>query len=482
MPTTLGTSTNPLKDISPMGLAMAIMQDEFASQGARTVYRVGYNWWVWTSNLWTVTADNEVEDRVWKWLSGAFKFAATPDGTAGAAPLKYDSTLISTVMRCLEAVTRVSNRTPIPCWMGSDRQVDPNYVIAFRNCLVDIKASVAAGQVVTIERGREWFDMVTVPCDYDPAAVCPTFSRCVSEWGGGDAAWALLLQREMGYTQMATRTYAKWFMHYGMARGGKGTIEAVRRRLIGESGYMGLRMSSLSKNFGLHRLSSARLVAISEVTGLEKDAGNQAGGLIKNILGRDPIDLDKKHQDPMENVVVNAAVVMLGNELPTLPNSGGGLSSKMVPLDFQHSWVGREDFELGEKLGAEVQGIGRWVVEGAISLVAEGDSRKKFPLTEGAREALEKFVQLANPADGFLAWAFEKRDGGFVSSELVWGRYMEFTAQMRVKPVARTQFNNWLEVNNSWRVYKHRLPQGGLTGFKGLSYREQTGWLEGSGV
>lgn len=245
---------------------------------------------------------------------------------------------------------------------------------------------------------------------------------------------------------------------------------------MGENHYFGVQMKTLASEFGLYPLAWKRVMVVSEVNKLEEKFTDQAGSLVKNVVGMDPIPLNRKFVDESQNVVSRAMVVMLGNLLPNLPNTGNGLSSKMVPVPFTVSFLGRENYGLSEQLAMELPQIGMRMARAAVELVREKDGKKKFPMTKDAEEMMEKYKVMANPADSFLQWGFRKLSDGFVASQPVYGRYEEFCQKFRLRPVNRNEFNIWLEAENSWGVRKKRQAKGGSNGFVGLTFKPTAGY------
>jgi len=474
----LGTSASPLEDISYMGIAKAVLEDQYKTpNGACGFYLHNTDFWTYTVDKWEVTKREVVEDLVWHWLSDAYHYEIGAQGIKTIKKMRVSKNVVLEVVRAIEAQRRLLE-PKLPLFISGSEGRNPSLCIGFKDMLLDVEASAKSGQMVFKKRAENFMDSVTLPVNLDLNAECPVWLNCLKEWGGGDPAWATLLQRSMAYRFLSFRGFAKWFMYYGAVRGGKGTIETVMRELMGPHAYVGVRMSSLGKQFGLHKLVRARTFVVSEITELDKLMGEESSGLIKNLVGRDPIDLDRKHTEGLENVVSDACVVLVGNELPQLPNKGRGLSSKMVPINFDSSFEGKEDFFLADKLRGELAGIAAWIAKGAVELIAEPDSKKKFPLTEGGLFAMEKYHMLNNPADTFLNWAFVKNKDRFVSSELVWGLYEQFMEQMKWQKMSRIKFNGWLESTNSWGVRKYREAGGGKNGFKGLALKEKVGFTE----
>lgn len=250
---------------------------------------------------------------------------------------------IENVVRAIMAQVKITHTT-VPCWLGPEKRLNPERVVTFENVLIDPKTKEV------IDRDEEWFDPVTIPCNYDPDATCPRWEQCIDEWSDGCSVWKELLQRWMGYCLMPHRKYARWLLMYGKVRAGKGTISHIIEALIGTGNYMGTSLDDLAGDFGLDGLEKSRVLCISEVSELDSRQGEKATRVLKNIVGRDPIAINIKFQRQMRNVLINSAPMVQANEIPKLPNKGRGLSSKMLVLPFDVTFEGREDFDLMEVL------------------------------------------------------------------------------------------------------------------------------------
>lgn len=454
-------------DANPVTLARVILGKRFRTEkGLPGLYERNGDWFRWQGGLWTVCPSKEIEDAVYLDLSTVRLRTVNKAGDEVTKPLTLNKALLDSVMRGLEALSRMQG-VKFPQWLDGTSGWNADYSIAFQDVVVDVKASAAKGTPVTRARTDSWLDPCVIPCKFDPDAISDVLVKCLHQWSGGEVDWETTWLRSQAYTCWTARE-ARLFMNYGQPRAGKGITEKIRMKLVGNYSYMGVRMSTLAKDFGKHKLSVARVLAISEVVEQQKWASEEASGLLKNILGCDPIDLNRKYKDAAENVVSHAAIVMLGNQMPNLSNQGGGLSSKIVPLNFDHSYVGKEDWGLEDALDGQLQGIAGMVYRAGVELVSEKDPTKKFPLVEGAKLAMEKFHSLNNPANGFLEWGYEPCKGNVVHSDIVWGDYKRFCEKIQTRPGQRNLFNAWLESQNSWGVMRYREPNGGKCGFRGL--------------
>ncbi len=466
----------------PMILAKAILAHNFKTErGMPSIYLKDGDWYQYRENRWQITDRVRLEDDVCLALASIWVETKDPDTNKKVRkPLRTSKLLLATVFRCIEALCRVRGDVSMPSWLKPVEGWNDDFTIAFEDVVVDVKASALQGKLVTRERTDLWFDPCVLPCKLVVGAKSPTLEKCLREWSSGEEKWKETWLRGIAYTLMAHRE-ARLFLNYGVPRSGKGVTEDIRRMLMGKDVCANLQMSTLAKNFGKHKLSSARALIIPEVSELDKRGAEEASAVLKQILGKDPFDIDRKYQDPAQNVVSGAAIVMLGNQMPNLSNAGGGLSSKIVPLYFEKSFVGQENWDLGDTLRGEVEGIAYMVLEAAIRMVAEKDATKKFPLPVGSQVAMEKFLALNNPADGFLEWGYIREQKGMVSPEVVYGDYLTFCEKLPMKPLGRYHFYRWIETQNSWGVFKSRNTKTGFQVYRGLKRKDQVGF-EKAGV
>ena len=163
---------------------------------------------------------------------------------------------------------------------------------------------------------------------------------------------------------------------------------------------------------------------------------------------------------------------LIGNKVPNLPNAGRGLSSKMVPMTFNVSFEGAEDYDLMDQVRAELGGIASALGLAAARLVGDNG---KFPLTESGKMVMEKYLRVGSPADWFLEWGFEKSNTSHVPTAAVYETFKQFCQTFNLEAMTRHEFTGWLEANNSWKVTYARKNQGGPMGFKGLAMKIDRG-------
>ena len=84
--------------------------------------------------------------------------------------------------------------------------------------------------------------------------------------------------------------------------------------------------------------------------------------------------------------------------MPSFVDPSGALSARLLVLNYNKSFVGREDRGLVEKLLAELPGINRWALEGLRRLRANG----RFTETEAGRDLANEFRRNNSDAFSFM--------------------------------------------------------------------------------
>lgn len=504
----LGTQEEPLDSNEPMPIAHAIMRARFRTpRHANGLWNYRGTFWQWIGTQWTRRNTHHVEDTCWKWMATAwYRDRVTQDGEVIVKPLAPRRSSVGDVVRALEVLARFDDEKQAPCWLMPGQQPRADMLIPFQDVLVDVDETarrwkclaspgVAAAKTPHTfevhERTELWFDTVTLPCKWDPEAKCPRWKRCLDEWSQGDEVWQVLLQRWFGYCLMGHQRYAKWLLMYGAPRAGKGTISDILKALLGTAGYMGTNLDELAGDFGLDGLEMARVIDIREANRLDGQAGARAARVIKNVVGYDPVSINAKHVRQVRNFVIAAVPMMQSNEIPRLPDEGGGLSVKMLVLPFERKWTDNPQVDLFEQLTGrrrdgshaleyegELAGIAAWAVKGAVQLECEEVESKRFPVSSQGRQAMLDYHMENNPFDPFLGARFmqvEAKDG-FVSGDVVWDQWCDWRERHGVKLwVPRNQLLRKLCQTSSWsiRQVRKRTPAGNRRGLSGVRMQRE---------
>ena len=463
----IGTQDRPHTSAEPMQLARDIIHSRFLTEeGTRTLFEHRGTFWHWEGR-WRPKSRGWLHDVVCLALENSFVSQVRPAGPV-IARLTERSYNPKTVCERIETLTRVDEERAAPFWLRLGGEATGcEYIVTFRDKIVDVDNDTFE------DVGPGWFDTVALNARYDPEAQCPLWLQSLQEWSGGDANWIRLLRLMFGYAIMPIRDYQKWFLFYGVPRSGKGTVLHTLRNLMGPTAVLSKGLSDLVSPFGLDGLESARVLVVNEVHHLDKGDGAKASAIVKQLVGQDPISVNIKYVRALRNVQSRALPILQSNEIPTLEDRAGGLSSKMVLMPFSVSFLDRENVTLSRDLRAELPGIAQWALRGAQEVIQDPPrGTRRFPMLQAAQDAVDDYLLAVNPYNRFLEECFDQDVRGWVSFDIVWQRWVTWCrSEVTGTGITRFTFTRKLLEGTNWRLTRSRRDHGRIRGFSGMRLR-----------
>ncbi|SLH96837.1 phage/plasmid primase, P4 family, C-terminal domain [Mycobacteroides abscessus subsp. abscessus] len=189
-----------------------------------------------------------------------------------------------------------------------------------------------------------------------------------------------------------SRTPTKALSLAGPPRSGKGTFARLLEAMVPET---------LKCSVGLLRLSDDSHASASlygkklNVIGEAEQVYVADTSTFNKAFGEDPIDANPKYQ-AMFSFRNTALWVMMQNDLPQIADSSGAFVSRLTPVQFGESYVGREDRGLGKRLLSELPGV----LNELISALRARDARGGAFL-EGHPSVVAHFSEETNPLMSF---------------------------------------------------------------------------------
>lgn len=423
---------------------------------------------VWEGGKWRNVEWDELKRRVWLALEDAkvVKWEKNEETgeweQAGSTRLRPNSHMVEEVCKAIAAVADVPSGAVMPFWANGVAPFDARWGVAFEDVVVDLKSGTE------VERTEAWFGTVVVPVRWAEAkqAKCETWEKCLREWSGGEVGWGEVVERMLALWLMAWREYARWFLMVGKARGGKGTTCRVGRKLMGGVGMFPTSMEELGGQFGKDGIQAAQVALVNEVTDLERGPGEEVARTVKEAVGRDMTSVPRKYRGAWKGRL-EALMVLVGNKPPRMADESQGLSGKMVAISYRHSFLGREDFGLDERLDEELAGIARRVVEAGMRMAAEKDPRKVLAMAESGEEVTEGFTRKNNLVLRFIRDRFVENPGAFVSGDELRRQFEGWCRKHEVKmPCARRDVPSVVMEECPWPTKRGRF--GGSDGHRGV--------------
>lgn len=460
----IGSPRNPIELNEPMKIARAMQRSILQSGAYPSMYKHRGELIALEGGEWRYRDDDWLEGVIWEWMED--RVAWTDTQRKDFTRLKPSDSKVRAVRNCL--IKRLVPETPwsLPHLFGAHNIPSIDHCITLQDVVVNISLSAKTGKWELFPRTPEWVETCVIPYTWEDIVNAPTPSRweqALTEWGN-DPVWSELLERAMAYSLMATRKYGKWFLLYGKIRGGKGTIQRVLTHLVGRTHMFTPSLDDMADTFALDGIQRARVMFVSEVSRLDYSTGAKAARVLKQIVGEDTLRVRTLYKSP--TFIVSTCVCFLSsNEIPVLPNKGEGLSSKMVLIPFDRSFLGKEEYGLDKRLIGESPGIMRRLLEAAIRLEREPDPALKWTMPTIASRDVRIYELTNNAAQGFLESRFITDTNGFVETAILWSEFLKWKNENHVNlRIPKTQLTTWLrdECGRNWHLTPGRRNTGGV--------------------
>ncbi|MHC4403276.1 MAG: DUF5906 domain-containing protein [Planctomycetota bacterium] len=247
---------------------------------------------------------------------------------------------------------RVLTTAQAPFWLESENDWDPDDLLVFHNCILNVRHYIENRGEYTIPRTPKLFYEHQIQFDFDPRPSEPVEWFKFLDSLERPSDWREFLQQIMGYCLWLKYDLQKFFVFVGPRRSGKGTIANLLTNLLGgESAVCSPDLEHFATDFGLEQAIGKRLAIVPEIRLPDKHQ-TQIVARLKAITGGDLVTVNRKHIRALP-LRLKMKIVMATNNFVALPDNSGALQSRMLPLKLTKSFFGKEDLKLAEKLRAE---------------------------------------------------------------------------------------------------------------------------------
>jgi len=227
--------------------------------------------------------------------------------------------------------------------------------------------------------------------DFDAAARCPLWMKCLDDWL--HPSFHATLQEFMGYMLTSSTAYEVLLVMIGATRSGKGTITHIMQKLAGPDLFVSRTMNDLAGEFGLECATDKRFIFIPDAGDTDPQKRGVVLERIKSITGNDVLSVNRKNKQ-IVNAKLAAKIILVCNRHPKLLDDSSALAARELPIIFSKSFLGKEDRELRSKLEAELSGIANWALEG-LDRLREND---RFTVGELGKAAARELAESQSPA------------------------------------------------------------------------------------
>ncbi len=430
---------------SPMAVARKL-QPGWEQDGQLTLRCWRHTWMRWHRAHWAEVDEAEVKATLYRRLEHA-QYLAFVKGEPEQKPWAPTKRKISDLLDATAAITILPTTVDSPSW--TDRR-EEGVIVACRNGLLRV------GDRKLLDHDPRFFNLVSVPFDYDPAAPEPTrwleflADTWTDEQGQIDQDSINLLQEFFGYVVSGRTHLHKILLIIGPTRSGKGTIARVLTSMIGKGNMAGPTLASLATNFGLSPLMGKPLAIVSDAR-LAGGSSHQVVERLLTISGEDTIDIDRKYKDPWTGRLPTRFMI-LSNELPNFGDASGAIAHRFMVLTMTKSWLGKENTALTKELTNELPGILNWALDGLARLAENG----RFTEPVSSVEAVVSMKDSASPISAFVRECCEVGRGLDIAVDELWTAWKDWCEENgRDRPGTKQQLSRNLQaVVPQIRVFK----------------------------
>jgi putative DNA primase/helicase len=406
------TAAEPLEldPHDPLRIARLLVQRNYTRDGIRTLHHHMGTFCGWNERRYAFLELLEIRSAVYSFLEGALR--RTNKG--GLTPLKPNMVLVSNVIDALQAVTNLPAVVRPPVWLqGALASASAAEIVPCANGLLHLSTGKLLPPTPT------FFSLNAVGFDFDEYAPPPDlWLGFLSSLWPDDPEAIETLQEWFGYLLTTDTRQQKILLIVGPKRSGKGTLARVLTALIGQPNVCAPTLATLAQNFGLSPMIGKQLAIIADARlGARADQHAVAERLL-SISGEDGITIDRKFIEPWTGRL-SARFAILTNELPRLADVSGALVSRFIVLTLRHSFLGREDLGLTERLLQELPGIMNWAIEGWHRLRKRG----YFVQPGSSEDAIQELEDLGSPVSAFLREWCEVAPGKIVNCALLFAHW-----------------------------------------------------------
>lgn len=353
-----------------------------------TLIRSDEVWYTYTGKCWAEVRDAAIDNQITHAMLPSCPQKSTVTGT-------YQ--MVSSMMYHPDA----------------DMHHSPPGLIVFQNGVLN----VYTGQLMPHD--KQYLTTSIVPFNFNPAATAPRWVKFINEIFEGDQERIALLQEWLGYMMSPTYEHQKVMLLIGPKRSGKSTIGAIIKELVGELNYTGCSLSSFADDDYLDSLRH-KTVAFSGDTAknVSRNIVERVVERVKKISGNDYVDFGRKYKSRM-TCRLPTRITLAANHVPRLFDDSEALTTRILVLPFEVSFLNREDTRLINALLGEIEGIALWSLQGLARL----NMQNGFTVPQASLSEMQYIAEAYSPLRSFIDDCCTLGEGGGTTTEDLYTTY-----------------------------------------------------------
>ena len=423
-------------DSQPMTVAREVIHDHYTDEaGHRTLAHWCGDWYRYNGTYWQKLNDNDGNNQIKKELWELLENAATPKNDV-LVPWTPTRQKIENILEPLKMLSFLSGAVEAPA-MISTGQKKPGHIVMGNGILrLDHK-----GEATLEDHNADLFTTWGLDFNYNPDADCPNWKKFLADIFAHDPKGAALLQEYCGYLISGRTDMQKLLFIVGPPRAGKGVIQRVITRVMGEDNVVSPTFGDIANEFGLKQLIGKPLAIIADA----RDTGRRTEMPVErilNIVGEDQMSVNRKGKDHWSGKLPTRFVIA-SNKLPGFVDSSGAIVSRFMSISLKKSFLGKEDHGLETRLAAETEGIFLWALAGLKRLEKNGT----FTIPATMKDTNDLLTDLASPVSNFVDDVFYRtgEEDDVITLKEAYGRYRQWCEDNGCGSAKQQAFRNDLQ-------------------------------------
>ena len=246
----------------------------------------------------------------------------------------------------------------------------------------------------------------------------------------------MLIQEYFGYCLMRDMNYHKALMLYGSGGNGKSVICDILEALVPYATH--LEWTELGEQRGLERLADSWLNVSTEISYKE----NSASTGFKKVVAGETITANPKYKRPFD-FKAHCKLIFASNGVPQT-ESDSGVFRRLIIIALNNSFVGREDWQLTNRLKEELPGIFNWAIVGAARLRGQG----YFTYVPSNVTELQEYRRAINSLQSFHDEELNMYEGQEISFNEFYRSYTRYCLETSNRPFARNKVRGVVKLLN----------------------------------
>lgn len=438
------TDDKVLESNAPLLLATRWIEQMKTEHGHISLRSWRRGWYEYNGHEYReVDEDSDIRGALYHWLKDKTYKHYGAKGDVTLKPIVPTRHMVSDVIDALNAICPVPDQPP--CWLDNRQAPALTDVVVFQNGILDTEAFLAGRPDFLSPSTPQLFHLSAVPYFFDKNAVCPGWLKFLGEVFQSDTEKIALLQEWFGYNLVPDTSLEKFMLMVGRPGSGKSTVLEVLEAMLGKHQYAKSSFSDLCSDFGRQPLIGKLAIVLPDAHVPKRADKIQALEVIKSIVGRDGVSVNRKYQSYLTDVRLPGRITIAVNDLPDLTDHARALERRLLAVYFPESFEGREDTTLKDRLPMEAPGIAMWALKGLRRLRKAG----RFTMPKASEPLMDEIRQALTPVAEFLGDCCDQDVEAWVPIQQLYDCWLAWCRARGLHPGVQSRFS---------RRLTHQLP------------------------